>query len=305
MKTKEEGALNFFLVIMVMALVVASLLALLQRWQESEHARLDAQEAQAQAEAVTFGAEKYAERLVGLISNLRLRYGITEETPSRDAATEDTGQEPNSQGGTEPFTAASAPVSAAPKHPIPPRPSLSVDPSGGYCPGISLFLWEQEDQEWVKAARAEAIDGYLADYGSSMAGMGRVLVESESRYNYWSLLLVGIAYAESSLYAPGQNPGGLNAWGACFGWSACSSWEQSVDQIMTWIRHQGFDCGAEYLYDPRQLMWGGGSRGGYCEYDGEFSRVWAETVEHVMGTIVNDYCPGGHWPLYSGGRLLP
>lgn len=88
---------------------------------------------------------------------------------------------------------------------------------------------------------AQAIDQFLAQHGSPMAGLGNVFVSEASKNGIDPTLLVGIANAESSL-GKSVKPGTNNP----FGWGPhipFGSWQEGIATVARGLRTNYFDKG--------------------------------------------------------------
>ncbi len=128
------------------------------------------------------------------------------------------------------------------------------------------YIEETITAQRARQEMAARIDGYFANRGSPMVGLGDYIVKSCERFNVNPFLVVGIAEAESSsglaCFAPHAYWGGL-AYPSGF-----DSWEESVDTLVEWLHR--------YYGSPQRMT----DCPGYCEGNGTMT-----TVDGVIDSI--------------------
>lgn len=95
--------------------------------------------------------------------------------------------------------------------------------------------------------KAQAIDFYLLEHGSPMAGYGRTFVKAGKTYDVDPALVVAIAGKESSWGRYCFLP--YNAWG--WGASSWSSWEEAIEDYTCFL---GEEYIAKGLDTPHEMM---------------------------------------------------
>lgn len=128
------------------------------------------------------------------------------------------------------------------------------------------YVLEQERQR-RRAEMVARIDGYLANRGSPMAGMGWAFYDSAARYGIDPRLSVAIAEGESNCgkrcFAP------RNAWGMLAYRSGFASWEDGINANLDWLHR--------YYGSPQSAY----DCPGYCVPN----QPWMDNVDRVRRSI--------------------
>jgi hypothetical protein len=132
---------------------------------------------------------------------------------------------------------------------------------------IDTQIEKDGERERLRADFVRRIDGYLANCGSPLAGLGGVFYDQALEYGIEPRLSVAISQAESSAGLANFAP--HNAWGMVAYPQGWSSWEEGIHQNIEWL-HRYYDSPQTAFDCP-----------GYCEP----SHPWMENVQGVLDSI--------------------
>jgi hypothetical protein len=297
--SRKDKATVVCAVIMSLTLALAIGLALLQRWQEAERARRQAQE-EAQLEIAEI-REKF-DRLKQWMDELGLPITIEEEIP----AAEDEGDPPTPEEAdrTSDFSVAGLtyPSGYGPEtrdrwfpQGIQPVMEIYLGWKDRYPEGYArLIAWgrgevppRQLDPAMIEASRIAAagqnIDDYMAHWPHSpLGGYGQEFAYAGWRHGVNPYLLISLTAAETTFATNGSTVRLHNAWcmkgpqpqlgiPAVKGWCSWPDWPTAIDGAARFLNH--YWPGAQTAHQLR----------GYCEGNPPDWFRTVETVREAMG----------------------
>lgn len=302
---RKDKATVICVIILALTLALAIGLALLQRWQEAERARLQAQEQAEEARQQAAEIREKLDRLKQWMGELGLPITIEEEVP----AAEDEGDPPTPEEAlhTSDFSAAGLiyPSGYGPEtrdrwfpHGIQPVMEIYLGWRERYPEGYArLIAWgrgevppRQLDPAMQEASRIAAagqnIDDYMAHWPHSpLGGYGQEFAYAGWRHGVNPYLLIALTAAESTFATDGSLcRTHHNAWGmkgpnktglyAENGWMWWPDWPSAIDGAAYFV--SVYWPGAQTAYDLR----------GYCAGN---PPPWIRNVEVVregMGGVM-------------------